>query len=455
MARTSSNTGSQAGAGSIPIEMPRLSSEEGSATLSAWLVAEGDVVEKGTLVAELETDKATVELESPAPGRIEALVVPAGTDGLKPGMLLARIAASGAATTPGAPGPPAAEAVRPAVPSVPTVPTEPAAPPETAPSRSPATPLARRLAEAEGVALEGVQGSGVGGRIEKIDVERLAREAAASKPPDVGALPAAAAMPVESRSPGAAPPVGSVASVASVQRGTPTGSVAPVASVDASAARARGAALPFGMPRPAVQLELRCAMDAVVAARTRLEGGRPAGAAVARALTLNDFVVRAAALALRDVPQANLRRAGDAVVAGQGVDVAVVVASEAGPQVVVLRDADRKGLSVLSAEMGARIEAARSAEPPAPEDPTASLLVTSFGRFGVESAHPMLPPEQVVVLAVGAVVEEPVVRGGQVVVGARMALNLAFDPGAAGGGVMSKLLAAIRRHLEDPLGMML
>jgi len=445
MATTASKTGSQGGAGSIAIEMPRLSSEEGSATLSAWLVAEGDVVEKGTLVAELETDKATVELESPAPGRIEALVVPAGTDGLKPGMLLGRIAPTAAASAqPAVTAVPAGPAAPPA-PAAPAARTVPVAPPEPAPtsgassssastspsdsprsaSRSPATPLARRLAETEGVTLEGVQGSGVGGRIEKVDVERLAREAAAPK-------------------------------AASVEEASP----APVAirsavSAEAISARARGAAQPFGMPRPAVQLELRCEMDAVVAARTRLDGGRPAASAGGRALTLNDFVLRAAALALRDVPQANLRRAGEGVVAGQGVDVAVVVASDAGPQVVVLRDADRKGLSVLSQEIGARIEAARSSTPPAPEDPTASLLVTSFGRFGVESAHPMLPPEQVAVLAVGAVVEQPVVREGRIAVGARMALNLAFDPAAAGGGVMAQLLAAIRRHLEDPLGMML
>ncbi|MBK7950181.1 MAG: 2-oxo acid dehydrogenase subunit E2 [Deltaproteobacteria bacterium] len=418
--------------------MPRLSSEEGTATLAAWLVAEGDVVEKGTLVAELETDKATVELESPAPGRIDAIVVRAGTEGLKPGMLLARIAPAAAASASGAepakergakkaPGTLAVDPIAPATPA--TSPT---------PSRSPATPLARRLAESEGLALDGVKGSGVGGRIEKVDVERLAR-AAAPKPEPV-----------------VREEVGGATAQTEVAAGHAGGvATRPEGIATVSAARSRGAATPFGMPRPAVQLELRCEMDAVVAARARLDASRSPGASRDKHLTLNDFVLRAAALALRDVPEANLRRAGDGFHPADGVDVAVVVASDAGPQLVVLRDADRKGLAVLSEEIGARIEQARSSAPPEAEDPTASLLVTSFGRFGVESAHPMLPPEQVAVLAVGAVIEQPVVRGGEVAVASKMALNLAFDPGAAGGATMSRLLAAIRGHLEDPLGMML
>ncbi|MFO0689762.1 MAG: 2-oxo acid dehydrogenase subunit E2 [Myxococcota bacterium] len=446
MADESSSAGSSGDVRSIPIEMPRLSSEEGSATLSRWLVAEGEVVEKGTLVAELETDKATVELESPAPGRIEAIVVRAGTEGLKPGVLLARLAPAGAtAAAPTAKSRGAAKApAAPAHPASPVPTPTPTPAPRDAvaepPTRSPATPLARRLAESEGLALDGVKGSGVGGRIEKVDVERLARAAASavrntttstttSESPSEGAKETGSAQPV-------APVVAAV-------------------SPSALAARTRGAATSLGMPRPAVQLELRCEMDAVVEARTRLNASRPGGPGAARPLTLNDFVLRAAALALRDVPEANLRRAGEGFHPADGVDVAVVVGTEAGPVLVVLRDADRKGLAVLSAEIGSRIDQARSAERPAEEDPTASLLVTSFGRFGIESAHPMLPPEQVAVLAVGAVLEQPIVRGGAVVVASTMALSLAFDPGAAGGAVMSRLLAAIRRHLEDPLGMVL
>lgn len=447
--------------------MPRLSSEEGTATLAAWLVAEGDVVEKGTLVAELETDKATVELESPAPGRIEAIVVRAGTEGLKPGMLLARIAPAAASTADAAasasergaakatrspavvPAPPfTSKAPAPASPALasPAVQSDPpsSSPPispisPTSPTRSLATPLARRLAESEGLALDGVTGTGLGGRIEKVDVERLAR---ASTLPKSGAAAGEDAVGATPQSEIAAVSAGEV-------------SIRPEAIAPAAAARSRGAATPFGMPRPAVQLELRCEMDAVVAARARLDASRSSGGTRDKHLTLNDFVLRAAALALRDVPEANLRRAGDGFHPADGVDVAVVVASDAGPQLVVLRDADRKGLAVLSEEIGARIEQARSSAPPEAEDPTASLLVTSFGRFGIESAHPMLPPEQVAVLAVGAVVEQPVVRGGEIAVASKMALNLAFDPGAAGGATMSRLLAAIRRHLEDPLGMML
>ncbi|MBY0401005.1 2-oxo acid dehydrogenase subunit E2, partial [Myxococcota bacterium] len=409
MADTSSHTGSLAGARTTAIEMPRLSSEEGTATLATWLVAEGDLVEKGTLVAELETDKATVELESPAPGRIEALVVRAGTEGLKPGMLLARIAPSTGApetakTRSAASLPASAPVVSPALEVSPSFPI---------PGRSPATPLARRVAESEGLILEGLKGTGLGGRIEKADVERLAREALAPRAtsPALDATEAGSEAHSDASSNEQTKDERTVAKSIRMPSDPSSASRSaaasqPAASAQALISRARGAASSLDMPRPAVQLELRCEMDAVVGARARLNGNRSGGSAGEGALTLNDFVLRAAALALRDVPEANLRRAGDGVHPAEGIDLALVVATDAGPRVIVLRDADRKGLAVLSGEIRGRIEQVRAPEPPAPDDPTASLIVTSFGRFGVESAHPMVPPEQVAVLAVGAVVEQ-------------------------------------------------
>lgn len=408
------------GGDSIPIELPRLSAdasaEDGSATLAAWLVAVGDLVEKGAIVAEIETDKATLELEAPAPGRIESLLVAAGSEGLKPGTLLGRIApvAQASASARSSSQPASSPAIRPVRADGESSEGR-SAGSETSGARSAATPLARRLAATRGVDLEQVVGTGVGGRIGKADVERTVQPAAAT---------AATAAAVAS--------VGAVASVVA-----PARPAAPLA--------------PASGPRPGVQLTLRAHVDAIAAARARLEvesGDR-------KRITLNDFVVRATALALRDVPGANRNGTRGDVEARAAVDVGLVVAREGGSAVVVVCDADRKGLSVLSDEIRSQVEQARGENAEARPEGKPALLITSFARFGIESAHPMLPMDQDCVLAVGALAREPVVRDAQVVIGSRLSLTLVFDPGVFGGAVMAELLSAIRNRLEDPLGMML
>jgi pyruvate dehydrogenase E2 component (dihydrolipoamide acetyltransferase) len=418
--RPQSSKPSSPGGRAVPIEMPRLSSEEGTATLSAWLVAVGDRVDKGSLIAELETDKATVELEAPVEGQIEALVVAAGTEGLKPGALLGRIVPTASVVET-----PAIRAVKAPVAAPVDVP---AALAQDEISRSPATPLARRLAQVQGIDLERVTGTGVGGRVVQADIERSARGSGAGSGP---ALETAVTEEQPTESPQRSPQ----------RRGSsPPRATARVVDADA--------------PRPSAHLNLRCAMDAIVVARARLNEDLAARQHAAR-ITLNDFIVRAAALALRDVPAANLRRAGDGVEVAPGVDVALVVATEAGPRTPVVRDADRKGLAVLSEEIRTLVAAARSGAAPAQSETDSTLAITSFARFGIESAYPMLPRDQICVLGVGTVLEQPVVRSGALAVGWTLSLTLAFDPAAIGGASAAELLGALRRHLEDPLSMML
>lgn len=387
--------------------------------LSAWLVAVGDRVEKGGLIAELETDKATVELEAPVEGRIDVLLVPAGTEGLKPGALLGRIVPLAASTE-------SREEIGERV----AAEAETASPAAAGPAqrsdamqadaeskdesigRSTATPLARRLAEVRGIDLGQVTGTGVGGRIVQADIERSVRT------PESG-------------------------------RGTEAETLAPRQGAEAGAA---GIA-----PRSPAHLVISCRMDAIVAARARLNADLAARGHGAR-ISLNDFVVRAVGLALRDVAAANLRRSGEGVEAAPAVDVALVVAGDAGPQTVVLRDADRKGLAVLSEEIRSRIgplRSERSLQTRPESESAASVVVTSFARFGIESAFPMLPREQVLVLGVGTVLERPVVRDGALAVGWTLTLTLGFDPQAIGGAVAAELLGVLRGHLEDPLRMML
>ena len=279
------------------------------------------------------------------------------------------------------------------------------------PGRSPATPLARRVAEVQGIDLERVTGTGLGGRIEKADVER-------------SASPATAVRPIE------------------------------LVLATASAAAQQSLA---GAPRAPAHLSLRCRMEAILAARARLNVSPVAGSGDVH-ITLNDFIVRAAALALRDVPAANLRRVGgspESVESADAIDVAVVAATETGPVTLILRNADRKGLAVLSKETRSQVEQARAGVRPEASESPGTIAITSFARFGIESAHPMLPREQICLLGVGTVIEEPVVKEGAVTIGSTLSLTLAFDPSAVGGAVAAQLLAAIRGHLEDPLSMML
>ena len=414
-------------AATIPIEMPRLSSEEGTATLSAWLVAVGDRVEKGGLIAELETDKATVELEAPVEGRIDALLVSAGTESLKPGALLGRIVPL-ASVTPlhgetetiseareASSSPDVAETARERPESGADRDNGTDASGDEGSARSAATPLARRLAEVRGIDLEQLTGTGIGGRIVQADVERSARPTEAEQAADKR----------------------------------------PAAPMKRGGARQNAEASGIGTgSRSPAHLVIRCAMDTIVAARARLNDDLAAQGHAAR-ISFDDFVVRAAGLALRDVPAANRRRNGDAIEVASGVDVALDVATDAGPRTLLLRDADRKGLAVLSEEIRSRIGSGASADAQPESESAASLFVTSFARFGIESAHPLLPRAQVLVLGVGAVLEQPVVCSGALGVGWSLSLTLGFDPEAIGDVDAAELLGLLRRHLEDPLGMML
>ena len=425
----------------IEIEMPRLSAETGSATLATWLVSVGDRVAKGDVIAELETDKSTVELEAPASGTILQLDLDEGTEDIPSGTRLgllepepAHAASEESGTDEGRTGKTPGETTTPR-------PTR-AAPEPAAHARSTRepTPLARRVASLHRVDLDGVAGSGPRGRVVEKDVLGMvgAASGAMSSPavdtPSEGKLEDS--LPAEPDETGAGP--------------------AGFESVRLSAMRKTIARRMSESKReiPHFYLSIRCPMDAVFEARARLNAELADVGREVR-ISVNDFIVRAAALALREVPAANVSFAGDEMRVHRTVDISVAVATDGGLVTPVLRDADRKGLAVLAQEIRSLARAAREGKLRPEQYQGGTFTISNLGMYGIESVYPILNPPQACILGVGAAEQEPIVRSGEIVVGQVASLTLAADHRVVDGAVGAELLSALRARLEDPLGMML
>jgi pyruvate dehydrogenase E2 component (dihydrolipoamide acetyltransferase) len=441
---------------STRIEMPELSSDGEGAALATWLVAVGDRVEKGDVIAELETDKSTLELEAPATGTIARLEVDEGTEDIAPGTLLGVLEAeetseaedvSEAEDTPEAEAAtPEAAAPAPAEPAVeasgssraPAAPaaTRPGSAPGERPSLRTATPLARRAARDHEVDLASVVGSGPRGRVVEQDVLQSAAPAERT-----------ATSPETEASPGTEAPSPS-------RRGASEhddeGRRVRLSSMRRTIARRMTEAK---QQVPHFYLRIRCGMDAVLDARAALNRELDASDRGLR-ISVNDFVVRAAALALRDVPEANVRFAGEEMIELGQVDVAVAVATEGGLVTPVVRDADRKGLAVLAGEVQALAADAREGRLRRDQYEGGSFTISNLGMYGVETVYPILNLPQACILGVGAAEEVPIVREGGITVGRQAAFTLAADHRAVDGAVGARLLAALREKLEDPLSML-
>jgi pyruvate dehydrogenase E2 component (dihydrolipoamide acetyltransferase) len=435
----------------VRIEMPQLSAEGESAALASWLVKAGDEVEAGEVIAELETDKSTLELEAPATGVLAEIVVAAGTEDIAPGTLLALIEGESAVSD--------ATEASPARDSSPlgrtgdeptSVPT-----PSTAVGESQnenddvasemhvsldrvegraSTPLARRAAESRGLDLNALAGTGPGGRILEADVLRT---------DPTGTAPA---LPGE-------PPMAAMTSSrpAGVALGPEGVEIVRLSAMRKTIARRMTEAK---QQVPHFYLSARCSMDDVIEIRARLNAELSAANRDIK-ISVNDFIVRAAALALRDVPAATVCFAGDAMHVFGRVDIAVAVATEGGLVTPIVRNADRKGLASLAQEVRELAQRARSGSLRPEEYQDGTFTISNLGMYGIESVYPILNPPQACILGVGAAEEQAVVRDGEIGVGRIASLTLAADHRAVDGAVGAQLLSAIRSRLEDPLAMML
>ena len=321
---------------------------------------------------------------------------------------------------------------------------------------APATPLARRMAALAGLDLSGVTGSGAGGRVTKIDVERLLRPSREAPPaPSAGlappATPAAGFAPPAPDSP-ATPPAGLAPPAAHSAAAVPDlpHEDRPLTAMRRVTARRTAEAK---RSAPHFYLEVECAVDRLLARRgagNAAAGGGPSAAGRAGAPTVNDVVVRAAALALREVPLANSAWTGDAVRVYDRVDLAVAVTTPAGLVTPVVRAADTRTLAEIAGELRRLAADARAGRLPPADYQGGTCTISNLGMYGVAGLYAILNPPQACILGVGAVTERPVVRDGAIAVGSTMKVTLSADHRAIDGATGAELLRALKGLLEDP-----
>ncbi|UWR21031.1 pyruvate dehydrogenase complex dihydrolipoamide acetyltransferase [Sulfitobacter sp. S190] len=436
------------------ILMPALSPTMEEGTLAKWLVKEGDTVNSGDLLAEIETDKATMEFEAVDEGVVGKILIEEGSEGVKVNTPIAVLLEEGEDASDigdtSAPKPDASANAAPAEASEQTAPAEGYGRGETAASPAPAapkgadgarifaSPLARRIAADKGLDLADIKGSGPRGRIVKADVEGLSKSDAPKADKASAQQPAAAAAP--------SGPSGDA--IAKMYEGRDYEEIKLDGMRKTIAARLTEAkqTVPHFYLRRDIQL------DALLAFRGQLNKQlEPRGVK----LSVNDFIIKACALALQQVPDANAVWAGDKVLKLKPSDVAVAVAIEGGLFTPVLQDADQKSLSTLSSQMKDLASRARDRKLAPHEYQGGSFAISNLGMFGIDNFDAVINPPHGAILAVGAGVKKPVVgKDGELGVATVMSVTLSVDHRVIDGTLGAELLNAIKDNLEAPMTML-
>jgi pyruvate dehydrogenase E2 component (dihydrolipoamide acetyltransferase) len=411
--------------------------EEG--TLAKWLVKEGDTVASGDILAEIETDKATMEFEAVDEGTIAKILVAEGTDEVKVGTVIALIAGEGedataAAPTPkpdAVPAPPKAETPNADLPSAPAPAPVPAGKTESGGDRIKASPLARRLAGQQGVDLAGLSGSGPGGRIVKADIE-----AAGGKAP---AQPAAAA-------PAVAPAV-AAAQPATVETEIPHEAV-KLSNMRKTIARRLTEAK---QTIPHIYLTVDIQLDALLKLRGELNKGLESRGVK---LSVNDLLIKALAVALIEVPECNVSFAGDQLIEYSRADISVAVSIPGGLITPIITGADTKSLSAISKEMAELAGRAKEGKLQPHEYQGGTASISNMGMMGISSFSAVINPPQGMIMAIGAGEKRPYVINDSLQIATVMSATGSFDHRAIDGADGARLMAAFKRLVESPLGML-
>ena len=439
------------------ILMPALSPTMEEGTLAKWLVKEGDTVSSGDILAEIETDKATMEFEAVDEGVIGKILIAEGSEGVKVNTPIAVLLEEGEsaedisapkAEAP-APKPEAkteAKAAAPEAKAAAATPATPAPAPAEASSgeRVFASPLARRIAAEKGLDLGRIKGSGPHGRIVKADVENAKPEAAPAAAEAKAAEAPKAAEPAK-----AAMPTGASAdAVKKMYEGREFEEVKLDGMRRTVAARLTEAKQTI----PHFYLRRDIKLDALLKFRSQLNKQLEARGVK---LSVNDFVIKACALALQQVPAANAVWAGDRILKLKPSDVAVAVAIEGGLFTPVLKDAEMKSLSALSAEMKDLAGRARNKKLAPHEYSGGTFAISNLGMYGVDNFDAVINPPHGAILAVGAGVKKPVVGAdGELSVATVMSVTLSVDHRVIDGALGAELLQAIVDNLESPMLML-
>ncbi len=426
------------------ILMPALSPTMEEGTLAKWLVKEGDTVSSGDIMAEIETDKATMEFEAVDEGTIGKILIAEGSEGVKVNTPIAVLLEDGesaddiadAAAAPAATAAAPTEASAPAAAAAPS--PVPAAPKAGDGTRVFASPLARRIAADKGLDLTGIKGSGPHGRIIKADVENAT---AAPKPAAAPAQASTAAAPAPATGPAAD-------AVMAMYDGREYEEISLNGMRKTIAARLTEAKQSI----PHFYLRRDIELDALLAFRSQLNKQLEARSVK---LSVNDFIIKACALALQEVPDANAVWAGDRMLKLKPSDVAVAVAIEGGLFTPVLKDAEMKSLSALSAEMKDLAARARDRKLAPHEYQGGSFAISNLGMFGIDNFDAVINPPHGAILAVGAGVKKPVVgKDGELAVATVMSVTLSVDHRVIDGALGAQLLTAIKTNLENPMTML-
>ncbi len=458
----------------INITMPALSPTMEEGTLAKWLVKEGDTVSSGDVIAEIETDKATMEVEAVDEGTVAKIVVEAGTEGVKVNSLIAVLAEEGEdiadaakAASGGGGGAKAAEAPKAEAKSeAPAGKSEAAAAPEpkTAsadntpkPQASPApkadgertfsSPLARRIAKDAGVDISAISGSGPHGRVVKRDVEAAIEGGGARKTAGAPAGQPAA-------KPAAAPSMTDEQVLKLFEEGSYE--LKPHDNMRKTIAR-RLVEAKSSIPH--FYLTVDCELDALLALRQQLNAAAPtkktdAGEAPAYKLSVNDLVIKAMAMALMAVPEANASWTDANMVMHKHADVGVAVSIPGGLITPIIRKADQKSLSAISNEMKDMAKRARERKLKPEEYQGGTTAVSNLGMFGIKDFSAVINPPHATILAVGAGEQRPVVKDGAVTVATVMSVTLSTDHRAVDGALGAELLSAFKKYIENPMGML-
>jgi len=468
----------------LDIKMPALSPTMEEGTLARWLVKVGDTVASGDVMAEIETDKATMEFEAVDEGVIAEILIAEGSEGVKVGAVIARLAVEGeeaapapapapAAAAPAADGPAATPTARKLAEvngidlagitgsgpkgkitkedveaailkgggSVVAAPAAPAPAPAPAPAESGAriiaSPLAKRIATEKGIDLSQVKGTGPGGRIVKEDVEGFTSSAAAAPAP-AAAAPAASA-PAAAPAPVAVPSLGGdLDAPYEVQK---LNNVRKVIARRLTEAK---------QTIPHIYLTVDIRLDALLKLRGELNKSLEADGVK---LSVNDLLIKALARALQRVPKCNVSFQGDTLLQFTRQDISVAVAAPSGLITPIIRDAGRKGLAEISTEMKALANKAKDGKLQPHEFQGGTASLSNLGMFGTKQFDAVINPPQAMILAVGAGEQRPWVEDGQIVPATVMSATGSFDHRAIDGADGAQLMEAIKSLVENPMGL--
>ncbi|ACI49963.1 pyruvate dehydrogenase complex dihydrolipoamide acetyltransferase [Gluconacetobacter diazotrophicus PA1 5] len=421
---------------SVNILMPALSPTMTEGKLSRWLKKEGDAIHSGDVIAEIETDKATMEVEAVDDGLLGRILVSEGTEGVKVNAPIAIVVAEGesvpddAAPVAAAPAAapvaaaPVSEAKAPAIAAAPAVPQG-AAPAPAQGTRVFASPLARRIAAQKGIDLSGVKGSGPNGRIVRRDVE--------------SATAAPVAAPVPSPAPSAP-----AAAIEAPHTAVPNSTIRKVIARRLTEAKST-------IPHFYVAMDVE--LDALLDLRAKLNAASPAEGPGAFKLSVNDMLIKAVAVTLRRVPKVNASYTEDATILYDDVDVSVAVSIADGLITPIVRQADRKSLREISEDAKDLITRARAGKLKPQEFQGGSFSISNMGMYGVKEFSAIINPPQAAILAIAAAEKRAVVKDDAIRIATVMTVTLSVDHRVVDGALAAEWVSTFRSVVESPLSL--